>query len=260
MIAHDESLYNQMVYGIRYLDMRVGYHNVSETDDKLWIVHGLFRTDHTLRSAAEQVRDFLKAAPKEIVIFDFHRFVTGFNDEKNADILRMRYKEFFDVVESELKDLMIPFSVGYGVTVNELIAKNKRVLIGFDMNARKYLFNEFLWPNVRQQWSQKDELQPLVQYFENTLCQDNKNTLRSAMAELTPTIEGVIQQKYKSLRSLAQQTNTKYVEWFSDRWPKCTNIIASDFFLSSNVVDIALSVNHRNNVQQKPFKRFHKFY
>ncbi|CAG2111728.1 unnamed protein product, partial [Medioppia subpectinata] len=130
MIAHDESLYNQMVYGIRYLDMRVGYHNVSETDDKLWIVHGLFRTDHTLRSAAEQVRDFLKAAPKEIVIFDFHRFVTGFNDEKNADILRMRYKEFFDVVESELKDLMIPFSLSS--TTSFLIAPV--LSIGSDVN------------------------------------------------------------------------------------------------------------------------------
>ncbi|CAG2174614.1 unnamed protein product [Oppiella nova] len=259
-ITQDESIYNQLVYGIRYLDMRVGYHNVSGYDDKLWIVHDIVRTDVTLRSAAEQVKDFLKAAPKEIVIFDFHRFVTGFLDEKNVEILKKRYKEFFDIISSELKDLMIPFSLGYGVTVNELIRKNKRVLIGFDINARKYLFNELLWPNVRQQWGEKDELQPLIQYFEDTLCTDNKNTLRSAMAELTPTMEGIFKLKYKSLRHLALLTNAEFTNWFSDRWPTCVNIIAADYFLSSNVVDIALSVNHRNSIHQKQFKRFHSFY
>ena len=74
-ITQDESIFNQLVYGIRYLDMRVGYYNVSGSDEHLWVVHDLFRTELTVRSAAAQVKEFLRAAPKEIVIFDFHRFV-----------------------------------------------------------------------------------------------------------------------------------------------------------------------------------------
>lgn len=89
--------------------MRVGYYNVSGNDEKFWIVHDIFRRDLTLRSAAQQVKDFLTAAPKEIVIFDFHRFVNGFIDEKNADILKARFKEFFEVISSQLGDLMAPF-------------------------------------------------------------------------------------------------------------------------------------------------------
>lgn len=109
VVTQDESIYNQLVYGIRYLDMRIGYYNVSGSDEHLWVVHDLFRRDLTLRSAAEQVKDFLMAAPKEIVIFDFHRFVTGFLDEKNSDVLKARFKEFFDVLSSVLGDLMAPF-------------------------------------------------------------------------------------------------------------------------------------------------------
>ena len=89
--------------------MRIGYYNVSGSDDKFWVVHDIFRRDLTLRSVAKQVKDFLMAAPKEIVIFDFHRFVNGFIDEKNTDILKTRIKEFFDVLSSQLGDLMIPF-------------------------------------------------------------------------------------------------------------------------------------------------------
>lgn len=151
-------------------------------------------------------------------------------------------------------------SLGYGVKINELIARNKRVLIGFQIEQRKYLVNQFLWPNVRHQWADKDELQPLVDYFQKTLCTDNQLTLRSAMAELTPTTQGVLSLKYKSLRALAQQTNSRFVDWFSDRWPDCTNIAAADYFLSSNVVDIALSVNYRKHNQHKQWNRFRRSY
>jgi hypothetical protein len=147
-------------------------------------------------------------------------------------------------------------SLGYGVKINELIRQNKRVLIGFQMEQRKYLVNQFLWPNVRHQWAQKDDLQSLVHYFEDTLCTDNQFTLRSAMAELTPTTQGVISRKYKSLREMAETTNNLFMEWFSDRWPLCTNIVAADYFLGSNVVDIALSVNYRKHIKQKQWNRF----
>lgn len=107
-ITQDESIYNQLVYGIRYLDIRVGYYNLSGLTENLWVVHDLYRTELTLRSAVEQVKEFLKAAPKEIVILDFHRFVNGFVDE-DKEIYKNRFKQFFDIISSELKDLMIPF-------------------------------------------------------------------------------------------------------------------------------------------------------
>ena len=125
------------------------------------------------------------------------------------------------------------------------------------MDRRKYLVNEFLWPNVRQQWANKDELEPLIKYFQDYLCTDNRYTLRSAMAEMTPTAQGVLSLKYKSLRALAEETNNEYMEWFNDRWAHCTNIVAADYFLGSNIVDISINVNHRKH---SPPKRYHSFF
>ncbi|XP_054167639.1 PI-PLC X domain-containing protein 1-like [Oppia nitens] len=248
VITQDECIYNQLVYGIRYMDLRVGYHNVTDSTERLWIVHSLYRTNLTVRSLCQQIREFLMAAPHEIVLVDFHAFVNGFEDEDDEDILWSRFREWFDLVSDELRDLMIPFSLGYNVSVNELIGQNKRVLLGFDMSYDKYLSSGLLWPNVRHQWADADDLDELVKYFDETLCQeDSRHTLRSAMAELTPNIEGIIKQKYKSLRSLAQLTNSRYGQWFGQRWPgQCLNVVASDFFLSTNIVELALGLNHRN--------------
>jgi hypothetical protein len=146
------------------------------------------------------------------------------------------------------KYIFIFDSLGYGVTINELIHKNKRVLVGFEAKLNKYIESDLLWPNVKHQWGDKDEIEPLIKYFENTLCSDNKHLLRSAMAEMTPNTQGVLTLKYESLRALAHVTNSKYMEWFNDRWPNCVNIVAADYFLGSNVVDIAISVNHRRNI------------
>lgn len=65
------------------------------------------------------------------------------------------------------------------------------------------------------------------------------------MAELTPTIQGIIFQKYHGLRELAQLVNLHYDNWFRRLWWKCSNIVAADFFLGSDIVQIAVDVNRR---------------
>jgi hypothetical protein len=163
----------------------------------------------------------------------------------------------FRIINSiNTKYIFIFDSLGYGVKINDLIHKNKRVLIGFEAKLNKYIESDLLWPNVKHQWGDKDEIEPLIKYFENTLCSDNKHLLRSAMAEMTPNTQGVLSLKYESLRSLAQVTNSKYMEWFNDRWANCVNIVAADYFLGSNVVDIAISVNHRRSTKLKQLKFF----
>ena len=66
------------------------------------------------------------------------------------------------------------------------------------------------------------------------------------MAELTPNTKGVLLDfKYtKYLRGLAYKTNRYMMEWFGERWSHCANIVAVDFFLSTNIVEIAINVNN----------------
>ena len=119
-LTQDENIFDQLVYGIRYFDIRVGYYG-----GQIWIVHDNFRTGNRLLSVAQQVKYFLQMAKKEIVIFDFHRFVKGFDDKKI-------FNELFQIVMNELGNLITVKHRGYGITINELLNLNNRIIIGFD--------------------------------------------------------------------------------------------------------------------------------
>lgn len=243
-MTQDESIYNQLVYGIRYFDIRVGWYDIKGEEEKFWIVHDFFRMNHTLLSVIKQIRSFLDATSKEIIIFDFHRFVNGFQD-KDKDIVKKRHEEVFELLKEHLRDYMIPFSYGYEATIETVLKSNKRVLIGY-LEKDNYIKSDLLWPNCVHQWGNVDELDGLEKYFNNTICSDkNKRRLRSAMAELTPTIDGIIQDKYKGLRHLAQIVNPQITNWFRDRFHNCANIVSPDYFLGSNIIEVVINVNKK---------------
>jgi len=102
--AQDESIYDQLVYGIRYLDIRIGYYE--DMSEPLQIVHNKWECFHSLRDVLLQVRNFLMSAPKEIVIFDFHGFGEGFDIESK---LEERHKQVINLCKSILNDFIIPF-------------------------------------------------------------------------------------------------------------------------------------------------------
>ena len=70
-INQDEDVWSQLLYGIRYLDLRVGYYKT--TPEKFWIVHDFVKMN-PLYEVVNDVRRFLTST-KELVIMDFHRYV-----------------------------------------------------------------------------------------------------------------------------------------------------------------------------------------
>ena len=69
-INQDEDVWSQLLYGIRYLDLRVGYYKT--TPEKFWIVHDFVKMN-PLYEVVNDVRRFLTST-KELVIMDFHRY------------------------------------------------------------------------------------------------------------------------------------------------------------------------------------------
>lgn len=75
--------------------------------------------------------------------------------------------------------------------------------------------------------------------------QDHKvvqNPLWALMAELTPQPLDVLF-RTNSLRKLADEVNKHVTKWFRDEWPKEVNIVATDFFLGNDLVNVAIEVN-----------------
>ena len=72
-ICQDEDVWTQLLFGVRYLDLRVSYY--PESPEKFWIVHDFVRLN-PLHEVVSDVRRFMSVT-KEMVILDFHRFPQG---------------------------------------------------------------------------------------------------------------------------------------------------------------------------------------
>lgn len=74
-----DDITNQLMHGVRYLDIRVGYYRA--TDPQFWVNHGISR-QQPLSKILREVRDFVLET-NEIVIFDVQEFPVGtFNFHK----------------------------------------------------------------------------------------------------------------------------------------------------------------------------------
>ncbi|CAG2174113.1 unnamed protein product, partial [Oppiella nova] len=206
-LCQDENVFNQLVYGIRFLDLRVAYDVVAGNKSKLWLVHGPVPMKHTLDSVLLQVRRFIDMAPKEVVVIDFHRFEKGFNkDEISQQLIRRHHRKVYSLIAKHLRDYLVPQNMGLHSTLNQLIAKNKRIIIGY--SSDHYLTDKtFVFPKTKHLWPNTDDIEEMVEYFNETLCDSYPNQLFSAMVQLTADKFGIIIDRYDGLRAMAQTVN-----------------------------------------------------
>lgn len=69
----DDDIYGQLMHGVRYLDIRIGYYRA--TQPVFWVNHGITR-QQSLTKVLQQVRDFVTET-NEIVIFDVQEWPVG---------------------------------------------------------------------------------------------------------------------------------------------------------------------------------------
>ncbi|XP_054714890.1 PI-PLC X domain-containing protein 1-like [Uloborus diversus] len=240
LLNQEENIWSQLVYGIRYLDLRVAYHDSVNPPEKFWITHSSFRTEVPVREAINQVKRFLNAT-SEIVIMDFHRFVGGFQGQDSV----VRHQELIHLLEEELADYMIPAGFTPWVTLNSLWDVDRRLYVGYaDNNARRQ--SQYLFPAIKHLWGDVDKVRDLKAYLNRTVCSTRApRGLTSAMAQLTPSTMGAIFDFYGGLRNMADAVNRQITKWFRDEWSHCANIVSTDYFLGNNIIEIAIETNKR---------------
>lgn len=72
-ITQDEDVLGQLIYGARYIDLRVGYY--SSNREPWWGNHGVVRL-HPIRVIFNDLKEFLNNT-QEIVILDIQEFPVG---------------------------------------------------------------------------------------------------------------------------------------------------------------------------------------
>ncbi|XP_074030876.1 PI-PLC X domain-containing protein 2 isoform X2 [Leptinotarsa decemlineata] len=237
VLNQDRSVWTQLAFGIRYLDFRIGYYN----GDGFFINHDLIRVTKVI-PLLKEIKKFLQLAPKEIVFLDFHRFPYPTNFTYNL------HKKFIDIVYEELGIFALPstsMEVGGGPTVNEVWKQNKTLIISY-ADKDTVRDNPWLWHPLSQYWGDTTKVPALKNYIQKTINERNPlgstNPNWALMAELTPRPIDIIFRR-NGLRKLAHDANVEVTKWFRDQWGKKSNIVATDYFLGNDMINVAMSIN-----------------
>ncbi|XP_024085339.1 uncharacterized protein LOC106665292 [Cimex lectularius] len=243
ILTQDQSIWNQLVYGIRYLDFRIGYYPVknatSETSDNcFWINHDLIKVRH-MTPILRELKGFLAKAKDEIVILDLHRFPIGFNNRPQ------RHEQLVKYLERELKPIAIPFK-SPSVTLDEIWEGEQRLIISYGEKEVQKKHN-WLWPPIRQLWGNKQTVEKLYNFLDNIMTNDSvripSKGMWAAMAQLTPGPLDLLFNPKGSLREMAHLVNPSLSKWCRKKWWNMANIVTSDFFLETDIINTAIAAN-----------------
>ncbi|CAL8117956.1 unnamed protein product [Orchesella dallaii] len=241
-ITQEESIYDQLMHGIRYLDVRVSYHSILPIN--FWVSHELL-PQIPLTSLLSDVQRFVgETGRKEIVFVDFHRFHSGIN---RPEI----HTQLIHLVDSYLGSFLVPYNQPVGMlTPNQLWNGgngSRTVFVTYPEPLIRKQYS-FLWPPFQHSWANTNNISQLEKFLGEDLqvfgCRGRFWTL---MTELTATASDVLTRPQLGLRGMAQDANRNVTLWFRRKaWYSRAMAIASDFFLGNNLIEMAIKANaHR---------------
>ncbi|CAL8107594.1 unnamed protein product [Orchesella dallaii] len=234
--CHDDTIYEQLINGIRSLDVRVGYY--PNTDEKFYTNHDQVRI-RPLQALIDDVKKFALETG-EIVLLDFHRFPVGFTSPAV-------HTEFVEYLQRELGEVLAPKSLTLSATPEQFWALNKTVvaLYSEDSIASQY---DILWPGVQQAWADTNNLEQLESYLSSSFADSGcKGRAWAAMAQLTSTVEDIILRPGFGIRGFANLANIPVTKWYQrESWYSRAMIVALDFYMGTNVIATAIEVNRNN--------------
>ncbi|KAL6422788.1 hypothetical protein ACFW04_010766 [Cataglyphis niger] len=239
VITQDVDVLAQLIYGVRYLDIRVGHY--PNTNSIWWANHGVFKSV-PMQNVVNQVKTFLNNT-NEIVIFDIQEFPVGFG--KNLGV----HHDFIGFLEEQFAGYYLPKNYGWTSTLNTIWSSGKRLIIGYD-EKRVVSRYESVWPCVTHQWGNVRNIEDLFNYLDRIEMESlghPRAIPRSAMAELTPNTWDVILNRLGSIRQMAEKVNINVTNWYNSKWQHTANIVAVDFVRSSGIIETAIEWNERRN-------------
>jgi len=238
--CQDESVWNQLIYGVRFFDLRLAFDEQGRNDrERVWIAHGMMRVFISLADVLEQVLAFMLSTRHEIVVLDFHRFEEGLQ-ESLADS-DWRHSIIERLILDYIGAFLVPVELGLGKSIRELAALNKRVFVGYARDKRN---RRFFFTNSLHVWAETDDTEVLFRYLNERSCRSpSAPYMVSLMGALTPKLFGLLRDKYDGVRALAELVNHQLSVRVFEEWWQCMNVLSTDYFLGSNAIEFTIEAN-----------------
>ena len=225
--TQDLSLLDQLNRGIRVLDLRIGQNSPGD----YIISHDTWRTKYSLSQTLQEIKSFISATEKEIVILDFHRF-------NPLSAVSFDYDQLKSQVKSSLKGYYLPTHQGQGKTLSKIwkTSGQRRIVVAW--NDSRTIDTSYMWPGVNQHWysdaDSKDKLKSdLKEDFANP---PSKTEMWSTCMFMTSSWDRIPRFNAATLSPLIDN-------WFygCSEWTLKANIISTDFFdLYNNTIQASI--------------------
>ncbi|XP_059613418.1 uncharacterized protein LOC132259703 [Phlebotomus argentipes] len=245
VFTQDFDVWTQLVFGVRFLDVSVGYHS-----GKFWVVADNIMVS-PLEKLLQDVRRFVQQTG-EVVILDFGDFPLGFRGHHE------RHAELRVFLEQELKDVAFHRHTdtreSFDFTLNEIQSTGKTLIVtyGDDKVSGE---SEILWKSWEKHSSAALTDSEVREYVRNLFGRRNSDAENFGWIFYgVQSIEGTIggSRKLQSSRERAAAINRNLTTWLSGPWSLTANAVAVDFILSSNLLDIALHTNRHKAHKTSP--------
>ncbi len=265
--TQDSDFYNQLILGVRYMDLRPNYIPVDPLDDEPpftptnYFHHDVIRTGSKLQDLTTQIAQFYKEdwvnRSKEIIILDFTHF-ENYSTQAQWEFF------FKTILDSDLNEYLIPQGTfGPSSTLDSLwsASKTQRVIASVSPDAYtpyKAMLDpkpniwdgeDLFAPGWRRTkfWPEKNSEQDLVDYIDANIdtFHDNAN-LWALQAILTGTVS-------QGVYSLVDQARDALYRQ-GQRWKSKTNIVITDFYderttLEAIMENIERALNDKINTE-----------
>ena len=222
------TLAQQLAYGIRVLDLRIGQNSPGE----YIICHGRWRTRYHLAAVLNEVKDFIDSTNKEVVILDFHSF-------HNLGRGSYDYTQLKQQIASSLSGYCVPstHSADTLETIWSSGSPKERVVVAWKTNSDDTSDPDpYMWPGVNQRWyGQANSLSKVRQCIQD----DMQNPLSGMWSTCAFRNVGVVNSPSRNARIAAPTMKN----WFFGGSMFCekANIISADFFNQrSNIVQASI--------------------
>ncbi len=239
--AQNLTIHEQLLNGVRYLDLRVIYRD-SKKD--FYTVHSLYGP--SLDEVLQQIVSFLQKHPREILIIQIGDLRYMPQGQKNHVNLIFKIKE-------RLGKWLVPNNVdSLNKPIQELWDANQRVVLIYNKGDIADQSNLFSQRAIDSFWANADNLADLKTKLDNHLQgrdRSDKN-LYVIQSQMTPTPETIkkglrpFYKGYRSLKDMALAVDQRFGQWLVDWGNHKPSIIMTDFCNAKKSMAI-ISLNER---------------